>query len=125
MASSNSGVYQIRISIGKTCSILIGKQGNFIFPLGQYVYMGRAKHNLSQRINRHKKQNKKYFWYIDYLLTGENIQLEDITIISGNFSDKCSKNKKLLQGKASIVAEGFGAADCKNDCGAHLLYLGV
>jgi len=26
-------------------------------------------------------------------------------------------------GNASIIAEGFGASDCKNDCGSHLLFL--
>ncbi|MDP6499542.1 MAG: GIY-YIG nuclease family protein [Candidatus Marinimicrobia bacterium] len=125
MANSNSGVYQLRISVGKTCSILIGKLGNFTFPAGQYVYTGRAKKNLSQRIDRHKKRDKKCFWHIDYLLTAENAQLENITIISENFSNECSENKKLLQGNALIVAAGFGASDCKNNCGAHLLYLGT
>jgi Uri superfamily endonuclease len=121
--TSNSGVYQLRISVGKICSISIGKLGTFTFPAGQYVYTGRAKKNLAQRIDRHKKRNKKCFWHIDYLLTDENVQLEDITIISENFSDECSENKKLLMGNASIVAEGFGASDCKNDCGSHLLFL--
>ena len=121
--TSNSGVYQLRISVGKICSISIGKLGTFTFPAGQYVYTGRAKKNLAQRIDRHKKRNKKCFWHIDYLLTDENVQLEDITIISENFSDECSENKKLLMRNASIVATGFGASDCKNDCGSHLLFL--
>ncbi len=125
MASSNSGVYQLGISIGKTCSILIGKRGIFTFPAGRYVYTGRAKKNLSQRIDRHKKRNKKCFWHIDYLLTDENVQLEDIAIISENSSNECNENKKLLRGHAFIVAAGFGASDCKNNCGAHLLYLGT
>ena len=43
MTNSNSGVYQLRISVGKTCSILIGKLGNFTFPTGKFVYTGRAK----------------------------------------------------------------------------------
>ena len=121
--TSNSGVYQLRISVGKICSISIGKLGTFTFPAGQYVYTGRAKKNLAQRIDRHKKRNKKCFWHIDYLLTDENVQLEDIAIISENFSDECSENKKLLMENASIVAEGFGATDCKSNCGSHLLFL--
>ncbi len=125
MASSNSGVYQLGISIGKTCSILIGKRGIFTFPAGRYVYTGRAKKNLSQRIDRHKKRNKKCFWHIDYLLTDENVQLEDIAIISENSSNECNENKKLLRENEFIVAAGFGASDCKNNCGAHLLYLGT
>jgi len=32
---------------------------------------------------------------------------------------------KLLRGNALIVAAGFGVSDCKNNYGAHLLYLGT
>ncbi len=124
MVSSNSGVYQLRINVCKTCSIIIGKLGNFTFPRGQYVYTGRAKTNLEQRIERHKKRDKKCFWHIDYLLMDVNVLLEDIAIISDNYGDECSENKKLLGVNTLIIAEGFGASDCKNNCGAHLLYLG-
>ena len=58
-------------------------------------------------------------------MTNENGKLEDITIISKNSRDECSENKKLLQINTSIIADGFGVADCKNDCGAHLIYLGA
>jgi len=43
MNTSNSDVYQLQIRVGKICSISIGKQGTFTFPVGQYVYTGRAK----------------------------------------------------------------------------------
>ena len=115
--TSNSGVYQLRISVGKICSISIGKLGTFTFPAGQYVYTGRAKKNLAQRIDRHKKRNKKCFWHIDYLLTDENVQLEDITITSENSSDECSENKKLLQENASIVVGGLGQQIVKMTAG--------
>ncbi len=95
MVSSNSGVYQIRINVCKTCSIIIGKLGNFTFPRGQYVYTGRAKTNLEQRIERHKKRDKKCFWHIDYLLMDVNVLLEDIAIISDNYGEECSENKKM------------------------------
>ena len=121
--TSNSGVYQLRISVGKICSISIGKLGTLLFLQDSMYILEERKKILAQRIDRHKKRNKKCFWHIDYLLTDENVQLEDITIISENFSDECSENKKLLMRNASIVATGFGASDCKNDCGSHLLFL--
>jgi Uri superfamily endonuclease len=124
MVSSNSGVYQIRINVCNTCPIILGHLGNLTFPRGQYVYTGRAKTNLEQRIERHKKRDKKCFWHIDYLLMDVNVLLEDIAIISDNYGDECSENKKLLGVNTLIIAEGFGASDCKNNCGAHLLYLG-
>ena len=125
MTNSNSGVYQLRIIVVKICSISIGKLGTFTFPAGQYVYTGRAKKNLRQRIDRHKKTDKKCFWHIDYLLTEKNVQIQDISVISQNSGHECSENKKLLMGNALIVVAGFGASDCKNNCGAHLLYLGT
>ena len=109
--TSNSGVYQLRISVRKIYSISIGKLGTFTFPTGQYVYTGRAKKNLRQRIDRHKKTDKKCFWHIDYLLTEENVQIQDISVISQNSGRECSENKKLLMGNSSIVAKGFGAED--------------
>ena len=80
--TSNSGVYQLRISVRKICSISIWKLGTFTFPTGQYVYTGRAKKNLRQRIDRYKKTDKKCSWHIDYLLTEENVQIQDISVIS-------------------------------------------
>ncbi len=97
MVSSNSGVYQLRINVCKTCSIMIGKLGNFTFPRGQYVYTGRAKTNLEQRIERHKKRDKKCFWHIDYLLMDVNVLLEDIAIISDNYGEECSRKQKTAR----------------------------
>ncbi len=123
MAGSNCGIYQIRIRVDKICSVPIGKLGTFTFPEGQYTYTGRARKNLTQRIDRHRRFDKKCFWHIDYFLKNENIKIQDINIISQNSTDECIENQKLLQKHASIVVQGFGATDCQNDCGAHLLYL--
>ena len=123
MDSSNCGVYQIRIRVDKNCSIPIGKLGTFTFPKGQYTYTGRAGKNLTQRIDRHRRLDKKCFCHIDCLLKNETIKILDINIISQNSTDECIENQKLLQKHTSIVARDFGATDCQNDCGAHLLYL--
>ena len=71
---------------------------------------------MRQRIDRHKKTDKKCFWHIDYVLTEENVQIQDISVISQNPDRECSENKKLLMGNASIVAKGFGAADAGRIC---------
>ena len=123
MDSSNCGVYQIRIRVDKNCSIPIGKLSIFTFPKGKYTYTGRVGKNLTQRIDRHRRLDKKCFWHIDYLLKNENVKIQDINIISQNSTDECIENQKLLQKHTSIVARDFGATDCQNDCGAHLLYL--
>ena len=61
MDSSNCGVYQIRIRVDKNCSIPIGKLSIFTFPKGKYTYTGRVGKNLTQRIDRHRRLDKKMF----------------------------------------------------------------
>ena len=39
----------------------------FSFQKGIYVYVGSAKRNILQRINRHKEFHKKLHWHFDYL----------------------------------------------------------
>ena len=123
MDNTNSGVYQIRLTVDKKCRIPIGKLDEFTFPEGQYVYTGRAGKNLTQRISRHKRSDKKCFWHIDYLLSNKCVRILDINVVSLNSDDECIENKKLLKGRASIAVKGFGATDCKHNCGAHLLFL--
>jgi len=125
MDNSNFGIYQLEINISKTCSILVGKLGTFTFLAGRYIYTGRAKKNLSQRIDRHNRKNKQCFWHIDYLMANNNVQLISSIIISEKYNDECAENKKLLKEDAFILVKGFGSSDCKNKCGAHLVYLGI
>ena len=123
MDINNSGVYQIRLMVDKKCRITIGKLGEFTFPEGQYVYTGRAGKNLTQRISRHKRLAKKRFWHIDYILSNKHVRILDINVVSRRSDDECIENQKLLKECASIVVKGFGATDCKSNCGAHLLFL--
>jgi len=123
MDNTNSGVYQIRLTVDKKCRIPIGKLGEFTFPEGQYVYTGRAGKNLTQRISRHKRLDKKRFWHIDYILSNKHVRILDINVVSRRSDDECIENQKLLKECASIVVKGFGATDCKSNCGAHLLFL--
>jgi Uri superfamily endonuclease len=123
MAMNNSGVYQIRLMVDKKSRITIGKLGTFTFPEGQYVYTGRAGKNLTQRISRHKRLDKKCFWHIDYILSNKHVRILDINVVSSRSDDECVENQKLLKECASIVVKGFGATDCKSNCGSHLLFL--
>jgi|TARA_B100001964_G_C14233722_1_gene601380 Uri superfamily endonuclease len=121
LGKTNSGVYQIFVNVRQNRNIIIGKLGSCLFNKGKYIYTGRAKKNLDQRIARHYKLDKKYFWHIDYFLSDEYVDIIDIFIKSGNFYDECVENKKLIDNNATIVIDKFGASDCINDCGSHLL----
>jgi Uri superfamily endonuclease len=123
LVNTNAGVYQIFIEVDQECTISIGKLGSFVFPKGKYIYTGRARKNLSQRINRHYRSDKKYFWHIDYFLSDERVKITDISIKSDNFNDECVENKKIIGSNSTIVVDKFGSTDCKNNCGAHLLLI--
>jgi Uri superfamily endonuclease len=119
--NANSGVYQIFVQMSRNRTIIIGKLGSCVFSKGKYIYTGRAKKNLAQRIDRHYKSDKKCFWHIDYFLSDKYVKIIDIIIKSDNFYDECVENKKLIDNDATIVINKFGATDCVNHCGAHLL----
>ena len=124
MANDNSGVYQIFIELDQERIIDAGRLGSFMLPKGRHIYTGRAKRNLSQRIERHQRYDKKYFWHIDYLLADEHARINDIIINSDNYNGECSKNQKVTNSTIVILIENFGSSDCKHNCDGRLVYLG-
>jgi Uri superfamily endonuclease len=60
-------LYTIYPELTENQFISVGKFGAFSFQKGIYVYVGSAKRNIKQRIERHKKTNKKFHWHFDYL----------------------------------------------------------
>jgi len=116
------GLYQLVLYMDKRTQIEIGKKGEYIFPKGYYIYTGSAMNNLQGRIKRHRRNRKKKFWHIDYLLPYCKI----LKVITYNQTLKkveteCQMNKRLLKKKgAEILVKGFGSSDCR--CPAHLVY---
>lgn len=110
--------YQLFIEVRKSQIIEVGRLGRFHFPIGSYVYTGSAKRNLLARIRRHLKTNKSVRWHIDYLLVSE-----DVHVVGMVFSDRreCELNQMCDE---DILIPGFGASDCRHQCGSHLKYLG-
>ncbi len=60
--------YLLEIFLHGSRTIKIGKLGRFFFPRGHYIYVGSAKQHFRKRIERHKRNEKKIHWHIDYLL---------------------------------------------------------
>lgn len=112
--------YQLHIILKDNSKIEIGKLGNFLFPMGKYIYTGSAKKNIDARINRHKSNspNKKLHWHIDYLLNNKNAEITEVQKFD---IEECALNQKI---SGKIIIAKFGSSDCKNKCKSHLKYLG-
>jgi len=111
--------YQLLIKLDSSITIRVGKLGLFDFPQGYYMYTGSAIKNMEKRIERHLKKKKKLRWHIDYLTVNPAVEVIDVR---RSDVDECKLNQYI---DGTIIAPGFGASDCKADCGSHLKYLGT
>jgi Uri superfamily endonuclease len=124
---STSGVYTLILFLSKEATVTVGRLGKQRFPRGYYVYtgsaLGKGSSNLKHRIARHLRKEKRRFWHIDYLLADENVSVEAVVAAETNKNMECSLNSylKKMEG-AKIQVNGFGASDCRKNCGSHLLY---
>ena len=85
--TSNSGLYQLRISLSDKETVDVGRLGRFSFKKGKYIYTGSAKRGLNARIDRHKRNGKKLHWHIDYLLDRATVEM-DANLISSSSANK-------------------------------------
>jgi len=112
-----SGAYLLLLELKIDKKISVGKLGEILFKKGFYVYVGSAKRNLYNRLDRHERREKRFHWHIDYLrkyadhfkiipiLTPEKIECE------------LAQNLKTL---AQSLIPHFGSSDC--NCKSHLFY---
>lgn len=109
--------YQLFIRLTDSQQLQIGKLGLFDFPAGRYVYTGSARVNIDARISRHLRADKKLRWHIDYLLAS---RYATVTKVVRSVTTECMVNQHI---QGLIVANGFGASDCRHGCGSHLKLL--
>jgi len=110
--------YQLLIEVGEPLDIDVGRLGRCHFAAGRYIYTGSAKRNFEARIARHLRKNKKLHWHIDYLLTQPGVIVVDVRRYG---DEECDINHRQ---PGAIPLPGFGASDCREQCGSHLKYLG-
>ena len=123
------GVYTLIIHLPANIRLKVGKLGEHQFPRGYYAYTGSAlgfgASSLRKRVARHLQKKKHKFWHIDYLLARKDIVVIAIIAAQTNKRMECAINRHLKnEMTARIPVLGFGASDCKENCGSHLLYLG-
>lgn len=116
----NSGCYQLKIKIKQDISLKVGALGICNFSKGDYIYTGSAMKNLSKRIARHQRKEKKLRWHIDYLLVHPKVELVKVYTYPSEIKEECFYNQLLLNEKAEIPVKGFGSSDCKK-CPSHLV----
>lgn len=124
---STSGIYTLLLLVSEEVSLTVGKLGKQNFPRGYYTYtgsaLGKGATSLKHRIARHRRKQKPRFWHIDYLLADENVSVEAVIVAETNKKIECEVNSHIkgIEG-AEVPVEGFGASDCRKNCGSHLLY---
>jgi Uri superfamily endonuclease len=115
------GSYVLVINVSREISIKVGKLGWFTFSPGEYAYVGSAMGGLEARVARHRrKDNKKLFWHIDYLVNDPAVSVDDVLTFEGK-SIECELSK-FLKRYWKMPVKGFGSSDC--NCEAHLYYRG-
>jgi len=124
---STGGIYTLLLFVSEEVSLTVGKLGKQRFPRGYYTYtgsaLGKGATSLKHRIARHLRKEKLRFWHIDYLLADENVSVEAVIVAETNKKMECNINQhiKTIMG-AKVPVNGFGASDCRKNCGSHLLY---
>ncbi len=114
------GTYALILFLAKDTTIRVGALGRFRFPRGYYIYLGSAMNGLDARIKRHLGRKKRTFWHIDYFL--RHARIIDVWMQPGRRLLECSWASRVLAlENARVIAERFGASDCR--CRTHLIHL--
>jgi sugar fermentation stimulation protein A len=103
----------LRLHAGRTLNI--GKFGRVKCKEGYYLYTGSARKNLTQRLERHRRERKKLFWHIDYLRAHAEVHLA--LPIRASDPLEC-KLAGALEKISDWQVPNFGCSDCS--CGSHL-----
>jgi sugar fermentation stimulation protein A len=124
LAVSDAGNYLILLELpGDCCSpgsciVEAGSLGELHLKRGWYVYAGSGRKNLSARIARHlRKQRKKKHWHIDYL-TPYAVTIKAFPVMTfRNLECDLAADLEKLGGTG---ISGFGCSDCR--CKSHFFY---
>jgi sugar fermentation stimulation protein A len=113
--SLDSGSYVVVLRLPRDRRISVGGLGGIKFRKGFYLYVGSAKKDLTQRINRHRSERKKLFWHIDYLRSHAEFHVSLPIRTSANLECGIAASVKEI---ADWQVDAFGSSDCS--CETHL-----
>lgn len=116
------GSYALHLALRAPVCLEVGRLGIFAFPAGDYVYLGSARGpgGLRARLCHHARAAEHPHWHLDWLR--RHAVLLGGWAAPGSLNLECVWSQALLRlPGASIPVPGFGAADCRNRCPAHLV----
>jgi sugar fermentation stimulation protein A len=111
----DSGSYILILRMKRDRKMSIGGLGEVRFRKGYYLYIGSARNNLSQRIERHRRLNKRYHWHIDHLRASADFH--SALPIRASEDLEC-EIAEAMKGIADWEIQAFGSSDCA--CRTHL-----
>ena len=116
------GTYLLGIRLDKDVALTVGRLGRFAFPAGYYVYAGSAHGpgGLSARLARHRRQEKRFHWHLDYFLVCARL-VETWAVVSERRLECTWARAVAGMTGAQVVVPRFGASDCR--CPAHLVWV--
>ena len=114
MEDHGSYILILRLPVKK--EIKVGKLGKIQFKKGFYLYAGSARKNLTQRLERHKRERKRLFWHIDYLRA--HAEVHQALPIRASDPLECELADALRK-ISDWEVPNFGSSDCS--CNSHLL----
>lgn len=118
---SGPGSYALLFHLRQPMEQQVGKSGVFLFPAGDYVYLGSAHGTggVQARLRHHQKVHLLPHWHLDWLRP-------HLTLLGGWVTDapqnlECAWSQAVLRLPGVVApAAGFGAADCRMGCRSHL-----
>lgn len=116
------GTYVLAVGLEDDELVEVGALGKMRFPAGCYVYVGSAQGGIERRVARHKSNEKRFRWHIDYLLEKGTV-LFTVAIPLADRSVECRVASLLMDMEhPGFRVSRFGCSDCR--CRTHLVYLG-
>jgi len=109
------GSYILILRLPRARTLNVGKLGRVKFKAGYYLYAGSALKNLTQRLERHKRERKTLFWHIDYLRAHAEVHLALPIRASDPLECELADALKRI---SEWEIPGFGCSDCS--CSSHL-----
>ena len=109
------GSYIFIVKLKRDRRLPVGSLGDVKLKKGYYCYVGSAKANLTQRLERHRRLRKNLFRHIDYLRAASDYHAAVPIRSSENL--ECGVAGSMA-GIADRQVPGFGSSDCT--CPTHL-----
>jgi Uri superfamily endonuclease len=120
MDLSEKGIYCL-IFENQTCSLEIGKKGEFSFPRGFHIYAGSALgpgglKRAVRHVNFSRNKDRNPRWHVDYLHLNPSFRLVSVVCAPTSARLECELAGRI----GGDLVHGFGCTDCK--CISHLFY---